>query len=143
MHYLRATTTLALVAIALTMSTSFAQDRSKSCLNPSDYSGSASMSYSGQSMTCDDYLSITQDEDGVKVFIDYENTTSPSYKNWTGVTSCSSNSFTQDQRFKLLEEYLSVTSNLFQNPPPNAIIRIAGKCLSYIAYHDVKGMEIQ
>lgn len=103
MHYLRATTILALVAIALKMSTSFAQDKSKSCLNPSDYSGSASISIYGNTMTCDQYLSGVS-MNGVKVFSDYENTTSPSYKNWTGVTSCSSNSFTQDQRFKLLEE---------------------------------------
>jgi len=104
MLYLRTTTILALVVIALTMSASFAQDRSKSCLNPSGYSGSASISIYGNTMTCDQYLSGVSIDGVVKVFSDYENTTSPSYKNWTGVTSCSSNSFTQDQRFKLLEE---------------------------------------
>ena len=53
MRYLRATTMLAL-AIALTTSTSFAQDR---FTNPSDYSGSTVISIYGGNMPCDTYLS--------------------------------------------------------------------------------------
>merc|ERR1719506_1626596 len=61
-------------------------------------------------MTCDQYLSGVSIDGVVKVFSDYENTTSPSYKNWTGVTSCSSNSFTQDQDLNCLKNHFKLAA---------------------------------